>query len=179
MLHEIAWRAEQMYRAAARRGRSGGMNEDPVRRGQRRQHLHAEEPADARRLQTSSSLAMALRAWRWRCAEKPEIILMDLGLPVLDGLEATRRIKAAPETRHIPVIALTAKRDDRRQGEGARRGLQRLRYQADGAAAPAGQDPALLPEGGALVNSVRSRAARCRRQRGQSLHADPTAKREG
>ena len=33
---------------------------------------------------------------------------MDLSLPVLDGWEATRRIKAAPETRHIPVIALTA-----------------------------------------------------------------------
>jgi len=41
-------------------------------------------------------------------AEVPALILMDLGLPVLDGAEATRRIKAAPETRHIPVIALTA-----------------------------------------------------------------------
>ena len=41
-------------------------------------------------------------------AELPDLILMDLGLPVLDGTEATRRIKAAPETRHIPVIALTA-----------------------------------------------------------------------
>jgi two-component system cell cycle response regulator DivK len=40
--------------------------------------------------------------------EQPDLILMDLGLPVLDGWEATRRIKAAPETRHIPVIALTA-----------------------------------------------------------------------
>jgi CheY-like chemotaxis protein len=41
-------------------------------------------------------------------AEQPDLILMDLGLPVLDGWEATRQIKAAPETRHIPVIALTA-----------------------------------------------------------------------
>lgn len=41
-------------------------------------------------------------------SEQPALILMDLGLPVLDGSEATRRIKAAPETRHIPVIALTA-----------------------------------------------------------------------
>jgi CheY-like chemotaxis protein len=40
--------------------------------------------------------------------EQPDLILMDLGLPVLDGWEATRRIKAAPETKHIPVIALTA-----------------------------------------------------------------------
>jgi CheY-like chemotaxis protein len=40
--------------------------------------------------------------------EQPEIILMDLSLPVLDGWEATRRIKAGESTRHIPVIALTA-----------------------------------------------------------------------
>ena len=41
-------------------------------------------------------------------AEKPDLILMDLRLPVLDGWEATKRIKEQPETRHIPVIALTA-----------------------------------------------------------------------
>jgi two-component system, cell cycle response regulator DivK len=41
-------------------------------------------------------------------AEKPDVILMDLSLPQLDGWEATRRIKATPETKHIPVIALTA-----------------------------------------------------------------------
>ena len=41
-------------------------------------------------------------------AERPDLILMDLRLPVLDGWEATKRIKAQPETRHIPIIALTA-----------------------------------------------------------------------
>ncbi len=41
-------------------------------------------------------------------AEKPDLILMDLRLPVLDGWEATRRLKAAEETRHIPIIALSA-----------------------------------------------------------------------
>jgi two-component system cell cycle response regulator DivK len=41
-------------------------------------------------------------------SEQPELILMDLSLPVLDGWEATRRIKAAKETRHIPIIALSA-----------------------------------------------------------------------
>ena len=40
--------------------------------------------------------------------EKPALILMDLRLPVLDGWEATKRIKAHPETRHIPIIALSA-----------------------------------------------------------------------
>lgn len=41
-------------------------------------------------------------------AEKPDLILMDMSLPVMDGWEATRFIKASPELRHIPVIALTA-----------------------------------------------------------------------
>ncbi|HEX8210625.1 MAG TPA: response regulator [Longimicrobium sp.] len=38
----------------------------------------------------------------------PDLVLMDMSLPVLDGWEATRRLKAGPATGHIPVIALTA-----------------------------------------------------------------------
>jgi len=38
----------------------------------------------------------------------PDLILMDMSLPVLDGWEATKQLKADPNTRHIPVIALTA-----------------------------------------------------------------------
>ena len=41
-------------------------------------------------------------------SERPDVILMDLSLPVLDGWQATREIKAAAGTKHIPVIALTA-----------------------------------------------------------------------
>jgi two-component system, cell cycle response regulator DivK len=41
-------------------------------------------------------------------AECPDIILMDLEMPVVDGWEATRRLKVNPQTRDIPVIALSA-----------------------------------------------------------------------
>ena len=41
-------------------------------------------------------------------SERPDLILMDLSLPVIDGWEATRRIKANDATRRVPVIALTA-----------------------------------------------------------------------
>lgn len=38
----------------------------------------------------------------------PDLILMDINLPDIDGMEATRRLKAMPDTAHIPVVALTA-----------------------------------------------------------------------
>jgi CheY-like chemotaxis protein len=41
-------------------------------------------------------------------SQRPDLILMDMSLPVVDGWQATRCLKAAPETRSIPIIALTA-----------------------------------------------------------------------
>jgi CheY-like chemotaxis protein len=45
---------------------------------------------------------------RLAAAAKPDLVLMDMSLPVLDGWEATRRLKTDPATRHLPVLGLTA-----------------------------------------------------------------------
>ncbi len=49
-----------------------------------------------------------LRAVERAAAERPDLVLMDMNLPELDGWEATRRIRAAEPTRALPIIALTA-----------------------------------------------------------------------
>ncbi len=51
---------------------------------------------------------MANKAWTWRGEALPNLILMDMSLPVMDGWEATKRLKSAPETAAIPIVALTA-----------------------------------------------------------------------
>ena len=72
------------------------MNRDMLSRRLRRRGFEVLIATDG-----AQGLAMA-------AAEKPDVILMDMSLPVLDGWEATRRLKAAPETAGIPVIGLTA-----------------------------------------------------------------------
>lgn len=44
----------------------------------------------------------------WTAAHAPDVVLMDLSIPVIDGWEATRRLKSDERTAHIPVVALTA-----------------------------------------------------------------------
>ena len=48
------------------------------------------------------------RSVEMAASDRPDLILMDMSLPVIDGWEATRRIKATPELSKIPIIALTA-----------------------------------------------------------------------
>jgi CheY-like chemotaxis protein len=66
----------------------------------------------SRRLERKGyTIVMALdgqQAVDMAASEAPALILMDMSLPVIDGWEATRRVKANEATKHIPIIALTA-----------------------------------------------------------------------
>ena len=64
-----------------------------------------------------------------RAAERPDLILMDIQLPLLDGYEATRRLKADPALRAIPIIVVTSYALSGDESQGARGGLRRLCHQ--------------------------------------------------
>lgn len=49
----------------------------------------------------------------WATTLLPDLIVMDLNLPKLDGTEATRRLKSQPETKHIPIIVMTSHYDEK------------------------------------------------------------------
>ena len=72
-------------------------------------------------------------------AERPDIILMDLEMPVVDGWEATRRLKSNANTRDIPVIAFSAHALGGEREKALAAGLRRVRHQAD-RVRPAGRD---------------------------------------
>jgi CheY-like chemotaxis protein len=72
------------------------MNRDMLARRLRRKHFEVVLALDG-----GEGVALAH-------SERPDLILMDMSLPGLDGWEATRQIKTSPETSAVPVIALTA-----------------------------------------------------------------------
>ncbi len=74
-------------------------------------------------------------------SERPDLILMDIQLPVIDGYEAARRIKADPTLRQIPIIASHLLRIVGRRGESPRCGVRRLHCQALQPAPTANNDP--------------------------------------
>ena len=80
----------------------------------------------SRRLAQGYSVVQAtgLQGLEMAAAEAPDLILMDMSLPELDGWETTRRLKAEEETRPIPVIALTAHALGGRSREGLAGGLR-------------------------------------------------------
>lgn len=57
--------------------------------------------------------------------ERPDIILMDVMMPVMDGLEASRRLKGDPETAAIPIVMLSAKSQKYEQAAGLEGGAER------------------------------------------------------
>ena len=58
--------------------------------------------------------------------DKPELIVLDIGMPKLDGWEVCRRLKADPKTKHIPIIILTAYAQTSDQRKGTQLGADRF-----------------------------------------------------
>lgn len=57
------------------------------------------------------------------CRERPRVVLLDLKLPKVDGLEVLRRLKSDPRTQTIPVVVLTSSREERDMAESYRLGV--------------------------------------------------------
>ena len=88
-----------------------------TKKSERARVLVVDDYADAREMYSEylqfsgfdvCQAANGMEALQRAVDEQPDIILMDLSLPVMDGWEATRRLKADPATAAIPVVALTA-----------------------------------------------------------------------
>ena len=76
-------------------------------------------------------------------AEMPDLILLDIMMPGIDGLTLCQILKERPDTAHIPIIMLTAKTTMGGRGEGLCRQSQRLRRQAFRMAGTIGENPTL------------------------------------
>ena len=100
-------------------------------------------------------------------AAKPDLILMDLGLPGIDGWEATRQLKSDAATRHIPIIVLSAHAMTNDREHGARGGRRRLRHQAGPVPAAAREDRSAACEGSVAPMTPQGSLLRRRRQRGR------------
>jgi CheY-like chemotaxis protein len=81
--------------------------------------LHAILESDGFRVIEASDGAQGLAAWR---EHQPDLVFMDINMPVLDGYEATRRIKAEADTRFVPIIFVTAATDEDSLAECVRAG---------------------------------------------------------
>src|SRR5262249_32785869 len=79
-----------------------------LRRRQRRQRLHAQDAAELLGDFEVLTAEDGEKGCEMAAVEQPDIIFMDLEMPVLDGWEATRRLRGNPQTRDIPIIALSA-----------------------------------------------------------------------
>ena len=104
--------------------------------------------------------------------QRPDLILMDIQLPIMDGYEATRRIKANPDFKSIPIIVVTSYALARRRGQGARGRLRRLCDQALQPTPAAGESARVF-----AIIAVRASQPPCtiRRASSSSTTTRPTA----
>jgi two-component system, cell cycle response regulator DivK len=89
-------------------------------------------------------------------SQRPDLILMDIQLPIMDGYTATKQIKADPALRSIPIIAVTSYALPRRRKEGSGGGVRRLRDQTLQPTSITGENSAILVVSLALIAAVMS-----------------------